>query len=188
MKTCSKCGLEKDRSEFHKNPQTICGLQSNCKACQQIYNLGVGHKLAVQKYEKTHKGKLNIRKKFLKYEKTPNARQRTKRYRQSKKGRLTLQQINRHRRDRERNVDTQLTHKDVKLVYERFKNRCFNCKSTEHLAIDHHYPLNKGHGLALDNAVLLCRSCNSSKHDKMPEDFYTRKQLQRLAVLLRLVS
>ena len=32
-KTCSKCGLVKDVSEFYKHPRNSDGLRSNCKKC-----------------------------------------------------------------------------------------------------------------------------------------------------------
>ena len=33
MKVCSKCGLEKDFSEFHKFKHSKDGLKSQCKSC-----------------------------------------------------------------------------------------------------------------------------------------------------------
>lgn len=36
MKTCSKCKVEKDESEFFKDKWRKDGLKSNCKACESI--------------------------------------------------------------------------------------------------------------------------------------------------------
>jgi hypothetical protein len=33
MKVCSKCGLEKDFSEYHKFKHSKDGLKSQCKVC-----------------------------------------------------------------------------------------------------------------------------------------------------------
>lgn len=37
MKTCAKCGVEKDKSEFGKHSRQKDGLQRNCKVCQREY-------------------------------------------------------------------------------------------------------------------------------------------------------
>lgn len=37
LKSCSKCGLEKDETEFHKNAQQASGLNPACKQCKAIY-------------------------------------------------------------------------------------------------------------------------------------------------------
>ena len=72
---------------------------------------------------------------------------------------------------------TQIFYSKVK---SKFNNRCFKCNSIERLSIDHHYPLSKGNPLTLNNAVLLCKSCNSSKNNKLPETFYSPEQLTDL--------
>jgi hypothetical protein len=38
MKTCSKCGIEKERTEFTKKKQHKDGLDSNCKTCKSERN------------------------------------------------------------------------------------------------------------------------------------------------------
>ena len=35
MKVCTKCGLEKDESEFYKNARYLNGLMSECKSCKK---------------------------------------------------------------------------------------------------------------------------------------------------------
>lgn len=35
MKTCSKCGVEKEDGEFNKSPRYLSGLVSHCKECQR---------------------------------------------------------------------------------------------------------------------------------------------------------
>ena len=34
MKTCTKCKIEKPKSDFHKNSQSKSGIRPNCKACE----------------------------------------------------------------------------------------------------------------------------------------------------------
>ena len=46
-------------------------------------------------------------------------------------------------------------------------------------------PLSAGYALEENNAVVLCRSCNSSKGIKQPEEFYTTVQLTKLYGILK---
>jgi hypothetical protein len=85
-----------------------------------------------------------------------------------------------NRRQNKRNVSDKINKNLSQLVFNKFKNECYLCKSTDRLAIDHHYPLSKGFALTIHNAVLLCKSCNSKKAAKLPESFYSPEQLTDL--------
>lgn len=78
------------------------------------------------------------------------------------------------------------THLDEKITRQVFENKCFNCKTTDNLTIDHHYCLNNGNPLAVGNAVLLCRCCNGSKSDQEPDEFYTKEQIESIEKLFKL--
>ena len=81
--------------------------------------------------------------------------------------------------------DVNLTPLQIQNLFTKFKNKCFNCGSTDRLELDHHIPLSKGGKLIEGNVVILCKSCNSGKRDLLPEDFYTEEQLQQLSTLLK---
>jgi hypothetical protein len=81
------------------------------------------------------------------------------------------------RKERQMELDSVITAEHIAVLHDVFGNRCFRCKAEKDICLDHHKPLSKGNGLSLLNAVLLCRSCNSSKHDKMPEEFYSDEDL-----------
>jgi 5-methylcytosine-specific restriction endonuclease McrA len=54
------------------------------------------------------------------------------------------------------------------------QTKCVVCDIATNLSIDHVLPLSKGFGLKPGNAIILCRSCNSSKnarqlHQLLPE-------------------
>lgn len=68
----------------------------------------------------------------------------------------------------------------ISYIKNKFNYKCFKCGSIDKLALDHHYPLHMGYPLSENNTVLLCKSCNSSKSNKLPEDFYSREQLKEL--------
>lgn len=72
------------------------------------------------------------------------------------------------------------TRADQTYTQDRFQGECFNCGATNNIHLDHHYPLSKGYALTRSNAVLLCKSCNSSKSAKLPEEYYTPHQLEAL--------
>ena len=84
------------------------------------------------------------------------------------------------RRDRSVMVNENITKSLINLVYNKFNSQCFKCHSAKRLSIDHHYPLSLGNPLSINNAVLLCGSCNSSKGNRLPESFYSPEQLTDL--------
>jgi len=85
-----------------------------------------------------------------------------------------------NRRAAEINVNENYTEEQLQITLKEFGHKCFNCCSTSNITIDHHYPLSKGFPLSLSNAVVLCQSCNSSKNNKLPQDFYNEKKLAKL--------
>ena len=158
MKKCSKCKVEKEFSEFHKNKASKDGYCSRCKVCRKEYNK--------QRYQNKREAILEYNKQYI--QNNPEVRR----------------EKNRKRRAMKNAVQENYTKEDEFYTRQLFAHMCFNCKTTDNLEVDHHYPLSKGHALERDNAVLLCKSCNSSKRNKMPEDFYTELQCYHLDYML----
>lgn len=161
MKVCSKCELKKDESEFYVRYSRPygSGLQSQCKLCLKAYRLSPIGRASAKRATRT----------FLK----------------TQNGLLSQRNGCRRRRERHYQFDLRFTRDDERLVYERFDHQCFRCGSTQQLEIDHHYPLSKGYGLTIHNAVLLCKLCNTAKNNRMPNEFYTQNQLRYLNMLLK---
>lgn len=71
-------------------------------------------------------------------------------------------------------ADREWTHEMDQLLFE-LQPSCVICESTSRLEVDHVVPSIKGGKLEPGNVVVLCRSCNSSKHDKtlseLPSDW-----------------
>ena len=84
------------------------------------------------------------------------------------------------RRERKKIIGENFSESQIRSVYSKFKNKCYVCKLNTNLQVDHHYPLSKGFALTINNAVLLCRSCNLLKGVKLPETFYSPEQLTDL--------
>jgi 5-methylcytosine-specific restriction endonuclease McrA len=99
-----------------------------------------------------------------------------------------VRENNRKRRALKMELNETYTKKDEAFTFTLFGNQCFSCGSDHNLAVDHNYPLSKGHKLERDNAVLLCSSCNSSKKDKLPEQFYSQEKLTKLDYILSLTN
>jgi len=59
-------------------------------------------------------------------------------------------------------------------------HECALCGSEVSLCADHWLPLSKGHALAMDNAVLLCHSCNSRKGATLPSAFLDHATVVRI--------
>jgi hypothetical protein len=53
------------------------------------------------------------------------------------------------------------------LIYARDGYKCTYCGSKKDLSVDHIVPVSRGGSNENDNLVTACRSCNSSKGDKM---------------------
>jgi len=104
-----------------------------------------------------------------------------KKHRRTEKGKMSQRLAMQRRTHIKKNINEKiLSRKEITLVFEKFKNECFKCGSKEKLQIDHHYPLKFGNPLTINNAVILCIHCNSSKSAKLPESFYSPEQLTNL--------
>ena len=147
------------------------------------------NKKKVQQRQKLHyeKNKVKILERNSKYRKA-HKRERAlydkKRYRTDPD---TLKRVARKRRDLKKVQDFMYTKQDeiaTRIVFPR----CEKCGSNENLQIDHFYPLSKGFGLKLNNAIMLCQSCNCSKGSKMPQNFFSPDEMEIIEYKLAMVS
>jgi len=146
LKTCSKCGVEKEGSDFGKEKRTKCGTQSRCKSCILEYS--------------------NQRRRDRKLEdpdyclKVNESRLRWKRKNSSKS---TLY----NRGYRQRNPDKYSAHREVKAAVEKGLlvplTCCQSCDSfgkTEGHHEDYSRPL---------DVVWLCVKCHKDLHRRLNE-------------------
>lgn len=153
-KTCTKCGkIFPCTSEyFHKHCRNKDGFKYECKLCSTEYK-------NLQYVKENHKQYIKIHQKN-----NPEIYQKaTSKYRSKKENILETYSV-----------------EDILYTKTLFTFKCFNCNSTDRLEIDHFYPLSKGNALTRKNAILLCRSCNAKKRDKLPVNFFTQDQLNDL--------
>jgi hypothetical protein len=96
---------------------------------------------------------------------------------------LCVNRRSREHNDLKFNLDNNYSAQDEDITRQLFNHSCFICGSKNSLQIDHHNPLSSGFGLSITNAVLLCKSCNCTKSDKSPNEFYSVLKLTELDVL-----
>ena len=199
MKTCTKCKVRKGLEEFDKDKTRIDGIFYWCKSCQKeraskYYKKNkdkvnaknkewqAAHKEEMKSYNQKPEVKARtkayhqtpeVKAKQKAYQRTPEAKAKMKAYHQSPRGKAALKRAWRKRRAKKLLLKENFTAQQETFVIKSFNNECYNCKSTERLHVDHHNPLSKGNPLTISNAAILCKSCNSSKNNKDPIDFYS---------------
>jgi len=73
----------------------------------------------------------------------------------------------RYRGRRSMAVNT-LTSEEIRTLFS--VGQCFYCGAKDDLTLDHFIPLSRGGNTTRANILVACRSCNASKHDKMPTE------------------
>ncbi len=193
MKECSKCKETKDLTEFGKDKRAKDGRHSWCKNCLRQYSKQYreDNKEYWKQYREDNKEKQEQYQKQYKEDNKESIQQYQKQY-QKKYQKQYLKNnpeknraYRRKRRALKKELQENFTPAMEQITRTSFGDKCFNCSAEDNLCIDHHKPLSKGYALGLDNAVLLCKSCNSSKSNKMPAEFYSEQQLEDLETYFR---
>lgn len=146
------------------------------------------HQQANKKYYYSEKGRLT--QKLWKPSRISQEKRKLylKQYNQTAHGKVVNQAKRMRYLEKKMSLDSRFTSKNRQTTLDIFNNKCFNCDCKINLEIDHHYSLNRGFGLSLGNAVLLCRSCNAQKGNKLPQTFYIPEKYEKLEYLLSLLE
>ena len=189
-KRCNGCNKNKSVNEFNtrKLKSGKIGYRFLCIPCERKYKNNWADKHKDELTDRAREKRKEDPERFAKTKKKYNDSHKEVSSAQGVRWRKNNPDKNREKSRRYRaqksSVEENFTKKDEKFIKELFKNKCFNCGSKNKLQIDHHYPLSKGNPLTIFNAVLLCKSCNCSKGNKTPEEFYNAAQIKRLDKLL----
>ena len=147
MKSCSKCGVEKDLNEFYRNASKPSGRQAYCKVCEKERNPAyyTKNKKALQSQMASYRDEMKRTE--------PNL------YRAR-----TLHQNNRRRAKEAGAILGSHTAEDIATLIGGWSD-CIACGEpwTE---CDHIVPLSRGGTDSLENLQPLCQSCNRAKHNK----------------------
>lgn len=194
-KKCYECKKTLDIKMFGRDKRSKDGHKSQCKACKRAESAvwraqnqdyakkyREGHKdrsLEYSKnYNKENKDKIKETKKiYVEKNRDAVAQQKKEWYEANKEKAISAK---RRRRALKYSVDENYSIIDRLITMREFQYRCFKCKSQTNLHIDHHRPLSQQNALTLDNAVVLCKRCNSSKGTRHPEEFYGKKVAKAL--------
>lgn len=156
MKTCTKCGEEKDLNSFSRHAGFPDDRSYWCKSCVRINN----RKL----YETKREELIAYSTKWCQ-----DNRERRRLYSSAwnRNHPDTVQVGVRNRRARLANIEGKITKNEWIALKNKYNNTCLKCKRTDvKLTLDHVIPVSKGGSNTIENAQPLCLSCNSSKHDK----------------------
>lgn len=160
VKTCSKCDIEKELSEFNKQAAGKYGVRSYCRECQKkmtkAYKQTERSKELNRAWKKTDKG-IACRKRY-------EAKKSTK----IKKRRRELSGSYKERRSKQRDFDRFGGNREKALKRDEYK--CVKCGSEEQLQV--HHKDEKGRNLPKDqqnndinNLITLCASCHIKEHN-----------------------
>lgn len=143
----------------HPGKQVIYYAENRLRILEYQAQYRETHKSVIyerdKRYRETHKASLFVKKKI---------------YRQNNPGKIVEC---RHRyRAKKHNLQEYFPESYKRFVHSFWDHKCASCDSIDDLCIDHWMPLSRGYPLAMGNAVLLCRRCNSRKRDHLPWDIF----------------
>jgi hypothetical protein len=168
FKKCTKCKAILPFESFYKNKNSKDGLTSQCKKCLLNYE---------KEYQKKHPGEQKIRRKKWheanrEYEnlvnKKRNRNNKEKVKLNSKKWKLTHKdKIKEYYKSRKIH---DITENEYELIFSYCAGKCMYCgMSEEESQIVFGQKLHKDHAIndgsgGIENCILACKGCNSSKH------------------------
>jgi 5-methylcytosine-specific restriction endonuclease McrA len=177
MKKCTKCGEEKNETEFYKNRSKRGGLETCCKECADKINKQyyLAKRDDIREYKRKYR-EANIEYILEQGRKYREANReilskKQREYSKTEKGRIVEKVSQQNRRYLKRyntNPGDKLTAKQIKYLTEIYTH-CVYCDTEltpDNTHIDHVHPLSKGGSHSIDNVVLACKDCNLRKNDK----------------------
>jgi hypothetical protein len=158
MKKCSRCGIEKPLSEFHKKPDSPDGLRTHCKLCRneeyKVYMQNPDKKEMARKrayrWRTTEKGKISSKERRRKYHETDIGKENGRKY---------------SRIHRDKHPDRIKSRKALWWATASGKvirpSNCNRCGTETKVHGHHHNGHNQEHWL---DVIWLCRRCHTEIH------------------------
>lgn len=194
VKKCTKCFKVKQLDKFAKNARNKTnGRQPKCKECNKAYYLANQEKERARSkkyYYDNHEANLKHR---AELRKRPEAKKKKSQqdksyYARNKKVirerfnewiKLNRARVADYQREYKykrnakiiSNGNNTLTRGQIALLFEKHPYCEYCGKINTLLTVDHIVPINKGGQNCLANVTIACKSCNSSKGDKLLEEW-----------------
>ena len=159
MRLCSKCGIEKPVSEYHRHHSRADGLQAHCKACASEMSRAWRERNRAKNAQRHRDYHLANR------EKRAEAGRRS---RMRPSVRLARSADSYKIRREAYGLPVYIQDVDVTdFLTGRNWGVCDSCRSTDHVEIDHIVPVRHPDSAhELSNLRLLCRTCNNQARDE----------------------
>ena len=190
---CKECVNKKSREYYKKNIEKVKKIkkkwkQNNPEKVREEERRWYKNNIdAITEYKRNfytkNKEKLNEESRKYHFENKEKDNERSRKWHKENPEKSRV--LNIKRREREQKFGYDYGEKQYAITMEIFDYKCVKCKTKDNLCIDHHYCLIKGNGLNNKNAVVLCRTCNSSKGTKDPGDFYSEEEIKIINKLLK---
>jgi 5-methylcytosine-specific restriction endonuclease McrA len=186
MKRCTRCGETKPLSEFHRNRKYFV---SECKSCKSIrskenyknnsfvrrlasfvrHQLNRKNNLSAMKQRharRTEEELENDRVRLREWHRLHRAEDRENNRKYHKAHPEKARDRVRKRRSILNGLEGSFTDEEFSQLVLRCGGECLACGKETKLHADHVVPISRGGRNSIDNIQPLCKSCNSSKHDK----------------------
>lgn len=155
MKICSKCGVEQNLGEFHRDRRTSDGRRADCATCDNARR---------KQYYQNNKEKVKATAHKWQEENPEKARAAWRRYYRNHKEECQT----RHKKWWKDNPDKTAAYDAKKRTAGWLGSIpvgpcCVSCGTVENLERDHIIPVAGGGITVLDNIQTLCTFCNSAK-------------------------
>lgn len=190
MKTCTKCGVEKEATNefFPRNKRYTDGFKGTCNVCIREHQ---------KQYREVNADKINAISKAWREKNIDKNRAINKAWQQANPEKVKAlskawkdanpekhRQYKQQRRARKRNLPSTLTLEQWETTTQYFNNCCAYCGKASTLTRDHFMPLSKFGSYTQDNIIPSCHPCNSSKGTKSfsiwyPQQAYYSKKREK---------
>lgn len=183
-KTCTRCNQLKDLDQFYSDKRVPDGKKSECKECHKLICSNIRKKNHSSYAAKRRETKRKNRDKYLVTDRIWRNKNRLRlqaaarrRYHENPEMHVAkvLDWAKRNpekRRNNQNRRRTRLKQNGELLIlpgelHRLYSSSCSNCGLSEGIEADHIIPISRGGRHSIGNLQPLCRSCNSSKRDRL---------------------